>query len=36
MGSKRKRSIHEILIKIFEKENAYLTPSSILEIIKSL
>ena len=31
-----KKQIHEILINILKNENAYLTPSSILEIIKSL
>ena len=30
-----KKQIHEILINILKKENAYLTPSSILEIMKS-
>ena len=31
-----KKQIHEILINILKKENAYLTPSSVLEIMKSL
>ena len=30
------RQTHEILINILKEENAYLTPSSILEIMKSL
>ena len=31
-----KKQIHETLINIFKQENLYLTPSSILEVIKNL
>ena len=31
-----KKQIHETLVNIFKQENLYLTPSSILEIIKNL
>lgn len=31
-----KKKIHEVLINIFKQQNLYLTPSSILEIIKNL
>lgn len=31
-----KKQIHEVLINIFKQQNLYLTPSSILEIIKNL
>ena len=32
----RTKQMHETLIDIFKQENLYLTPSSILEIIKTL
>ena len=36
IGKLLKKQIHEILIKFKKKENAYFTPSSILEIMESL
>ena len=36
IGKLFKKQIHETLIKFKKKENAYFTPSSILEIMESL